>query len=73
MNGAVITSNSVMGSITSDWKITDGAGDYNGDGKSDIFWQNDNGVLVSWLMDGATTSASAYVGALSGDWHVQGG
>ena len=28
------------------------AGDFNGDGKADILWQNDNGQPAVWLMDG---------------------
>ena len=27
-------------------------GDFNGDGKSDILWQNDDGTAAIWLMDG---------------------
>ena len=27
-------------------------GDFNGDGKADILWQNDNGTPAVWLMDG---------------------
>jgi len=30
------------------WHIA-GTGDFNGDGKSDILWRNDNGVLTEWL------------------------
>ena len=28
------------------------AADFNGDGKADILWQNDNGTPAVWLMDG---------------------
>ena len=28
------------------------AGDFNGDGKADILWQNDSGMPAIWLMDG---------------------
>ncbi len=31
-----------------DWKIA-GTGDFNGDGRADIVWRNDNGRLSSWL------------------------
>ncbi len=28
------------------------ADDFNGDGKADILWQNDDGTPAVWLMDG---------------------
>ena len=33
------------------WHIK-GTGDFNGDGKSDILWQNDDGTPAIWLMNG---------------------
>ncbi len=58
MNGTTITSS---GSITFDgtavapdasWHIVE-IGDFNGDGKSDIVWRNDNGAVAEWLMNGS--------------------
>lgn len=34
--------------VSLDWKIA-GIGDFNGDGRSDILWRNDAGVLTDWL------------------------
>ena len=46
--------------------------DFNGDGQSDILWQNDNGTPVIWLMNG-TTKASAVALSNSGPtWHTTG-
>jgi serralysin len=33
------------------WRAV-GAGDFNGDGKADILWQNTDGTPAIWLMDG---------------------
>jgi hypothetical protein len=53
-----------------DWKIR-GVGDVNGDGKSDIIWQNDNGTAAVWLMDGTNVISGANVGFNPGsNWHV---
>jgi len=48
--------------------------DFNGDGKSDILFQNNAGQIFSWYMDGkgrTVGSAYIYTGAL-GDWRVVG-
>ena len=39
------------------WQI--GTGDFNGDGKSDILWQDDDGTPAIWLMDGTTPRSAA--------------
>ena len=56
------------------WHVV-GTGDFNGDGRTDIIWQNDNGAITDWL-------AQANGGFLSNDanawrvestsWHVAG-
>ena len=38
-------------SVPAEWKIA-ATGDFNDDGKADIFWQNTNGANVTWLGDG---------------------
>ena len=38
--------------VDNSWKIA-GTGDFNGDGKSDILWRNDDGSTNIWLMNGA--------------------
>jgi len=47
--------------------------DFNGDGKSDILWQNDNGQAALWLMNGVTQIGNNAVGANPGPtWHIKG-
>ena len=40
--------------------------DFNGDGVSDLVWQNTNGVVYEWLMANNQRAASEYLGNLSG-------
>jgi hypothetical protein len=49
MNGNTITSSVLTSTPTLDqsWK-TAGTGDFNGDGKADILWRNDNGSVALW-------------------------
>ena len=41
------------------------AGDFDGDGKADILWQNDNGTAAIWLMDGYQTKIGSGVGSVN--------
>jgi hypothetical protein len=46
--------------------------DFNGDGKSDFLWQNDNGQPAIWLISRTTVAATADVGTNPGPtWHVK--
>ena len=51
-----------------------GTGDYNGDGRSDILWRNDNGEIGVW--NATTTGSFAYdpttASARGTDWKVVG-
>ena len=49
--------------------------DFNGDGRSDILWRNDNGTLTDWLgtaNGGFTPNAANALSSVSADWHVVG-
>src|SRR5207244_876002 len=49
------------------------ANDFNGDGHSDILWQNADGTPAVWLIDGINTLSGANVGFNPGAaWHVIG-
>jgi FG-GAP-like repeat len=45
--------------------------DFDGDGKSDILWRNDSGLVYIWYMDGTTIVSDGSVFNLSSDWHYQ--
>jgi hypothetical protein len=53
--------------------IFKGAGDFNGDGKTDILWRNSTtGQVYLWLMNGASVSTASAVATVSADWVIQG-
>ena len=51
------------------WHVA-AAADFNGDGKSDILWQNDSGMPAIWTMDGTTITAGTYLPDVGPGWHV---
>ena len=59
-----------MGNPGADWQIK-AAADFNGDGKADILWQNDDGTPAIWLMDGTNGIGSAVLGNPGADWHIK--
>jgi hypothetical protein len=53
------------------WQI-EGVGDFNGDGRSDVFWRHDGGDIITWAGQGdGSLRASGNAGAGT-DWHVAG-
>ena len=54
------------------WHVKD-SGDFNGDGKSDILWQNDDGTPAIWLMNGTTCCPSARPVSFNPgpSWHIK--
>ena len=61
--------------VPSNWHVAD-VGDFNGDGKDDVTWRNDDGRFTQWLArsDGSggftSNDANAMTG-VPGAWHVQ--
>jgi hypothetical protein len=61
MDGLNITAGKVISQPTTDWKIA-GIGDFDGDNKSDILWQNIDGAVAIWQMDGFNIAAGNIIG-----------
>jgi Ca2+-binding RTX toxin-like protein len=48
--------------------------DYGGDGKGDMLWRNDNGLVSIWTMDGATRTGAQFVDSpIPTSWKIQDG
>ncbi|MCA1654765.1 MAG: FG-GAP-like repeat-containing protein, partial [Sphingomonadales bacterium] len=61
-------------SVPVSWHVV-GTGDFNGDGRADILWRNDNGQLSDWLAtaSGGFISNDANAGtSVPVNWHVAG-
>jgi hypothetical protein len=54
-----------------EWRLVDGSGDYDGDGRSDLLWRSVNEPVVAWYMGGpGTVTASAVLGRAGAEWRV---
>jgi FG-GAP-like repeat len=65
-----------LGAVAGNWVIA-GVADFNGDGKADILWRDNNtGAVVIWMLDfgGGTlqVSQSGTLGAVPGNWVITG-
>ena len=66
-------SDSIGTAVGTAWQVK-GTGDFNGDGKSDILFQNAiDGAVYVWEMDGLKRTAGDFVGkAVGTDWQIKG-
>jgi len=58
--------------VGSEWHIQ-GVGDFNGDGRSDILWLNDESILTNWLGQangGFAVNSSNFWTGVNSDWHI---
>ena len=71
MNGTNVIGSAVVGNPGPSWHAL-GTGDFNGDGRADILWQNSNGEAAIWEMNGTNVIAAASLGNPGPDWHIMG-
>ena len=71
MNGTNGIGSAVLGSIRVRTGRSGAPADFNGDGKADILWQNDNGTPAIWLMDGTNGIGNAVLGNPGADWQIK--
>jgi hypothetical protein len=66
MNGASIATLNFYVSVPpgAGW-TTVALGDFNGDGKADVFWRNSDGSNLIWFLDGGTLVSSAFMPAVA--------
>ena len=59
--------------VPTDWKVAE-TGDFNGDGKADILWRDDNGQLTDWLgtaTGGFMPNSAHFSEFVATSWHVE--
>jgi FG-GAP-like repeat/RTX calcium-binding nonapeptide repeat (4 copies) len=74
MDGTNVVSSVATSTPTLDqkWKAA-GTGDFNGDGKADMLWRNDDGSVALWQMNAtAVTSISTSTPRLDSSWKING-
>jgi FG-GAP-like repeat len=70
--GAAAPSPTVVPNTTA-FTISATRNDFNGDGKSDILWRNNNSAVAIWQMDGNTvTSTAGLLSVVTNDWQIAG-
>lgn len=70
VQSSVVASGPQIGQAPTNW-LTQGTGDYNNDGKSDILWRGPNGEVAVWHLDGGALLSGPQLGVLPTNWAIQ--
>ena len=68
-DGSLFDSQTITVNVTN---VNEPPKDFNGDGYSDLLWQNDNGTLGAWDLNDQQILHSFNFTAVSNDWHIAG-
>jgi kumamolisin len=71
MSKGVPVSSASLGTVDPSWHIA-GAGDFLGNGQSDLVWERDDGEHLIWILVSGIPQYSLSLPALGGGWHVVG-
>jgi hypothetical protein len=71
MNGTALGTSGSPGGQASSWSVQS-VGDFDGDGKADILWQNSTGPVSIWLMNGTALAGHGSPGSRTTPWSIQG-
>jgi hypothetical protein len=70
MNGTTISSSVFLGVLPVEWRVAT-TGDFNGDGQSDLVWENTaTGERYVWLMNGTNFGSSVFLGVVPTQWRI---
>ena len=71
MNGTSFIGGGALANPGLSWHVA-GTGDFNGDGKTDILWQNSDGTPAIWEMNGTSFIGGGGLANPGPSWHVAG-
>ena len=70
VQGGGVTGAFGLGNVPSNF-VVQGAGDFNGDGKIDILWRDNNtGTVSIWFTNGSQVTSGEVVGTVPSNWNV---